>query len=328
MPSPYQSPQLPSARRGLCGCGSSEPARRAPQSRTAGTAPRPLLGNTPCRGGICPRRGAGGASPQCSTGTLQGELPAVQPRAQGPRGHTRPYRHPRGTPRRRSRRNTEPDSSVKVPGHWRAARQLGRRGSQGQRRNGRAEAHRPAPAHRMVRDARPVQRRREAKGSAPPGGGEGCLGPAPTCGRRTPVLPPPSHTCRSACPLARRTTPSAPPRRAAPRHWLRPAPPHRYWPVRTGNGRSARTRGRVWGNGCPCGALPAGSCRQRRRPSALLPRHREQRQQSGAATPPPQGNPHRPDGPRACSKKHDLHHKLQFLSRLECFLSLLSIKDK
>lgn len=75
------------------------------------------------------------------------------------------------------------------------------------------------------------------------------------CSRRH-LIPaaPPAHWPAAPPP---RTRPS----RAAPRHWLRPAPPRHYWPVRTGNGRSARTRGRVWGNGQPGGARLAGSCR-------------------------------------------------------------------
>lgn len=217
-----------------------------------------------------------------------------------------------GSAELRSHQNTEPDSSVKVLGHRRAARQRGRRGSHGQRRSGRADAHRPAPAHRLVRGTGPLKRRRGAKESATPGRGEGCPGSRS-------YLPPPDAGAPAAISYLPLRLPIGP-----PRHTLGPAPlplRHaigcgRHLPATIGRFERAtadpRARGGgCWGNGHPCGAGLAGSCRRRRR----TPPHREPRACRGRTK---------------CSKEHELHHKLQFSSWLESlgFLSLLSIKDK
>lgn len=98
MPSPYQTPQLPSARRRLCGCRRSGPARRSPQQRGraelhGGHGALSPPGNTPRPGRAAGRQrsrcgAAGGVSPQCSTGMLRGALSAAQPAGtRTPRGH-------------------------------------------------------------------------------------------------------------------------------------------------------------------------------------------------------------------------------------------------
>lgn len=112
-----------------------------------------------------------------------------------------------------------------------------------------ARAHRP-PAPRLCRTMRE---------RAPHPGRR----PAPTCRpaeHRPPALPPPSHTCRPASPLARRATPRSRPSRLARHYWLEALPPRYHWSVRTDNGRSARSET----DARPLRVVHDGSCRRER----------------------------------------------------------------
>lgn len=137
-----------------------------------------------------------------------GALPAAGTRAL-PRGHgaycdtrgtARPSSGAAGTPSPRAPLGCRAPAGGAAAGTARLAPQwAGRRARTG--------ACPPAAAGCPTRERAARGQGERAAGTGRGGGRD----PAPTCRGQTPVLPPPSHTCRSACPLARRATPSAQP---------------------------------------------------------------------------------------------------------------------